>query len=76
MIDGAYSEDVRICFAFPQGRVQGPLLFLLHMSDLLMILEYALDSYNNDSPMLAEVSKPSESIFHFFYLIKMILQCR
>ena len=37
----------------PHGSVLGPLLFLLHTSDLLSILENKLISYANDSTLIA-----------------------
>ena len=42
----------------PQGRVLGPLLFLLYTSELFSILENKLMGYADDSTLMAVVLSP------------------
>ena len=48
MVDGCRSKLVDIVSGVPQGRVLGPLLFLLYTSELFSILENNLIGYADD----------------------------
>ena len=55
---GCRSKLVNVVPGVPQGSVFGPLLFLLHTSELLSILENKLIGYADDSPLIAVVPSP------------------
>ena len=46
----------------PQGRILGPLLFLLYTSELFSILENKLIGYADDSTLMAVVPSPGVRI--------------
>ena len=52
MVDGCRSKLVNIVSGVPQGSVWGPLLFLLHTSELFSILENKLIGYADDSTLI------------------------
>ena len=57
MVDGCRSKLVNVS-GVPQGRVLGPLLFLLYTSELFSILENKLIGYADDSTLMAVVPSP------------------
>ena len=59
MVDGCRSKLVNVVSGVPQSRVLGPLLFLLHTSELFSILENKLIGYVDDSTLMAVV--PSQA---------------
>ena len=58
MVDGCRSKLVYVVSGVPQGSVLGPLLFLLHTSEIFPILENKLISYADDSTLMAVVPSP------------------
>ena len=58
MMDGSWSKLVPVVPGVPQGSVLGPLLFLLHTSELFSILENKLIGYADDSTLIAAVPSP------------------
>ena len=48
MVDGCRSKLVDVVSGVPQGRVLGPLLFIVYTSELLSILENKLIGYADD----------------------------
>ena len=58
MVDGCQSKLVDIVSGLPQGSVLGPLLFLLHTSELFSILENKLIGYADDFTLMAVVPTP------------------
>ena len=55
MVDDCRSKLVNGVSGVPQGRVLGPLLFLLYTSELFSILENKLIGYSDDSTLRAVV---------------------
>ena len=49
LVDGCRSKLVNVVSEVPQGRVLGPLLFLLYTSELFSFLENKLIGYADDS---------------------------
>ena len=60
MVDGATSESTPIVPGAPQGRVLGPLLFILYTSEMFELVENRLYAYADDSILLAVVRKPAD----------------
>ena len=58
MVDGCRSKLVNVVSGVPQGRVLGPLLFLLYISELFYILENKLIGYADDSTLIAVMPSP------------------
>ena len=58
MVDGCRIKLVNVVSGVPQGRVSGPLLFLLYTSELFSILENKLIGYADDSTLMAVVPSP------------------
>ena len=58
MVDGCRSKLVNIVSGVPQGRVLGPLLFLLYTSELFSILENKLIGYADDPTLISVVPSP------------------
>ena len=58
MVDGCRSKLVNVVSGVPQGRVLGPLLFLLYTSELFSILENKLNGYADYSTLMAVVPSP------------------
>ena len=58
MVDGCQSKLVDVVSGVPQGRVLGPLLFILYTSELFSILENKLIGYANDSTLIAVEPSP------------------
>ena len=58
MVDGSWSKLVNVVSGVPQGSVLGPLLYLLHTSELYSILENKLIGYADDSSLIAVVPSP------------------
>ena len=59
MVDGATSERIPIVSGVPQGSVLGPLLFIHHTSEMFELGENKINSYADDSILLAVVRKPA-----------------
>ena len=58
MEDGCRSKLANVLSGVPQGNVLGPLLSLLHTSELFSILENRLMGYADDSTLMAVVPSP------------------
>ena len=58
MVDGCRSKLVNVASGALQGSVLGPLLFLLHSSELFYILENKLIGYADDSTLMAALPSP------------------
>ena len=58
MVNGCRSKLVNVVSGVPQGSVLGPLLFLLHTSELFSFLEIELIGYADDSTLMAVVPSP------------------
>ena len=58
MVDGCRSKLVNVVSGVPQGRVLGPLLFLLYASELFSILENELIGYADEPTLMAVVPSP------------------
>ena len=58
MVDGCRSKLVDVVSGVQQGRVLGPLLFLLYTSELFYILKNKLIGYADDSTLMADVPSP------------------
>ena len=58
MVDGCRSKLVNVVSGVPQGSVLGPLLFLIHTSELFSVLENKLIGYADDSTLIAVVPSP------------------
>ena len=58
MVDGCRSKLDYVVSGVQQGSVLGPLLFLLHTSELIPILENKLIGYADDSTLMAVVPSP------------------
>ena len=58
MVDGCRSKMVNVVSGVPQGSVLGPLLFLIHTSELFSISENKLIDYADDSTLIAVVPSP------------------
>ena len=58
MVDGYRSKLDNVMSGVPQGSVLGPLLFLLHTSELFSILENRLIGYADNSTLMAVVPSP------------------
>ena len=64
MEDGRQSKLVIVVSGVPQGSVLGPLLFILHTSELFSILENKLIGYADDFTLMAVVPFPGFSAIH------------
>ena len=62
MADACRSKLVNVVSGVPQGSVLGPLLFLLHTSELFFILENKLIGYADDSTLMAVVPSPGVKV--------------
>ena len=60
VVAGSASEWIQIISGVPQGSVLGPLLFILHTSEILELVENRLFAYADDSTLLAVVRKPAD----------------
>ena len=60
MVDGCRSKLVDVVSGVPHGSVLGPLLFLLHTSELFSILENKMIGNADDSTLMAVV--PSSGV--------------
>ena len=60
VVDGAVSEWPRIISGKPQGRLLGPLLFILYFSKMFELVENRLFAYRDYSTLLAVVRKPAD----------------
>ena len=58
MVDGCRCKLANVVSGVQQGCVLGPLLFLLHTSELFSILENKLIGYSDDSTLIAVVPSP------------------
>ena len=58
LVDGCRSKLVKVVSGVTQESVLGPLLFLLHTSELFSILENKLIAYADDSTLVAVVPSP------------------
>ena len=61
-MDGCRSKLVNVVSGVPQGRVLGPLLFLLYTSGLFYIQENKLIGYADDSTLMAVVPCPGARV--------------
>ena len=69
LVDGCRSNLVNVVSGVPQGSVLGPLLFLLHTSELFSILENKPDSgYADDSTLMAVLPSPGSLVTVADYL--------
>ena len=57
MVNNVCRDDFRVVFGVHQGSMQGPIQFILCMSDLSPIFETILVDYTDDLTLLAEVRK-------------------
>ena len=62
LVDGCGSKLVNVVSGVPQGSVFGPLLFLLHTSELFSILENKLIGYADDATLMAVVPSPGDRV--------------
>ena len=62
LMDECHSKLVNVVSGVPQGSVFGPLLFLLHTSELFSILENKLIGYADDSTLMAVVPSPGARV--------------
>ena len=60
LVDGAASEWIPIISGVPQGRVLGPLQFILYTSEIFELVKNTLFAYGDDSTLLAVVRKPAD----------------
>ena len=60
MVDGAISEWTPNVFGAPQGRVLGPLLFILYTSEMFQLVDNRLYAYANNSTLQAVVRRPAD----------------
>ena len=60
VVDGAASEWIPIISGVPQESVLGPLLFILHTSEIFELLENRLFAHADDSTLPAIVRKPAD----------------
>ena len=60
VVDGAAIEWIPIISRMPQWSVLGPLLFILHTSEMVELVENRLFTYADDSTLLAVVRKPAD----------------
>ena len=58
MVDGCRNKLVNVVSGVPQGRVLGPLLYLLYTSEFFSILENKRIGYADDSTLIAVVPSP------------------
>ena len=63
-VDGARSSVVDIVSGVPQGRVLGPLFFLLYIAELQprALFENTLIGFADDSTLVASISFPREKL--------------
>ena len=61
VVDDAASEWILIISGMPQERMLGPLLFILHTSEMFELVENRKFAYADDSTLLAVVHKPADS---------------
>ena len=59
VVDGAKSEWIPIVSGVRQGKVLGPILFILYTSEMFQLVENRLYAYAHDSILLA-VRKPAD----------------
>ena len=62
MVDGCRSKQVDVLSGMPQGRVLGPLLFLLYTSELFSILKNTLIGYADDSTLMVVLPSPGVGV--------------
>ena len=72
VVNGAASEWVPIIAGMPQGCVLGPLLFILHTSEMFELVENRLFPHADDSTLLAVVRKPAyrRAVAAYIYLYR------
>ena len=59
VVDGQFNGYRNIISGVPQGRVLGPLLFILYTHDMWFGLESMLASYADDATLLARIPSPN-----------------
>ena len=59
-VDGVFSSSIDVVSGVPQGRVLGPLLFLLYIADLPRLLQNELVGYADDSTLLCRIPHPRD----------------
>ena len=62
LVYGCHSKLVNVVSGVPQGSILGPLLFLLHTSELFSILENKLIGYADDSTLMAVMPSPGARV--------------
>ena len=60
VFDGVSSRLVDVMSGMPQGRVLGPLLYILYTAELFYLLENILVCYAGDSTPIAIVRSPGD----------------
>ena len=61
VVDGATNEWIPIVSGVTQGNVLGPLMCILHISEMFELMENRLYGYAEDSTLLAVVRKPANT---------------
>ena len=62
LVDGCRSKLVNVVSGVPRSSVLGPLLFLLHTSELFSILENKFIGYADNSTLMAVVTSPGARV--------------